>query len=91
MPKRPSSLRKKRIRLWLQGIRHCAICGIEFKDFEESTVDHIIEISRGGGNDMDNLQLAHQKCNNEKSNNQTNYNWERMALTVPLGDIWRKK
>lgn len=33
-----------------------------------ATVDHVIPLSRGGSDEMDNLKLAHWICNNKKSN-----------------------
>lgn len=31
------------------------------------SIDHIYPKSRGGSNEIDNLQLAHCKCNSQKS------------------------
>lgn len=33
-----------------------------------ATVDHVIPLSRGGSDEIDNLKLAHWICNNKKSN-----------------------
>ena len=44
----------------------CAICGKPIK-FKEMTVDHKIPLSKGGTNDLSNLQLAHLMCNRAKS------------------------
>ena len=94
MPKRPASMRKKRIRLWESKANHtCALCGVEFTSFDETTVDHIVELSKGGSNNITNLQLAHEACNNKKSN--FHYNWERMKLTgtkltFTIGELWQK-
>lgn len=43
----------------------CAICG-KFVPLDDYTVDHIIPISKGGTNDMGNLQCAHKVCNQVK-------------------------
>ncbi|OLU40452.1 HNH endonuclease [Erysipelotrichaceae bacterium NYU-BL-E8] len=54
----------------------CALCGkpvdksLKYPDPMSATIDHIIPIDRGGHPaDIDNLQLAHMKCNRDKSNN----------------------
>ena len=45
----------------------CAICGKPVK-FKKMTIDHITPLSRGGTNDIKNLQLACKRCNSMKSN-----------------------
>lgn len=47
-----------------------AICGICGKPglIENMNVDHIIPKSKGGSNRLDNLQLAHIRCNHAKGN-----------------------
>ena len=42
--------------------RICQMCGIE----EATTVDHIIPLSKGGTDNMDNLQAACKRCNYSK-------------------------
>lgn len=44
----------------------CAICGKPVK-FKKMTVDHKIPLSKGGTNDISNLQLAHLICNRAKT------------------------
>jgi 5-methylcytosine-specific restriction endonuclease McrA len=56
----------------------CFICKKEFARRGDITVDHIIARSNGGTHDIWNLQLAHQKCNIEKSNYQTPENYIRI-------------
>lgn len=61
----------KKIILATQSI--CGICGqpidksLKYPDPMSPTVDHIIPCNRGGSDDLDNLQLAHRKCNRLKS------------------------
>jgi len=52
----------------------CGICGqpvdksLKFPDPKSPCIDHIIPIAKGGNPvDLDNLQLAHLKCNRDKS------------------------
>jgi 5-methylcytosine-specific restriction endonuclease McrA len=47
----------------------CALCGHKFENLKDVTLDHIIPSSKGGGNEITNLQLAHTECNNKKGNN----------------------
>lgn len=44
----------------------CAICGKPVK-FKEMTVDHRVPLTKGGTNDLGNLQLAHLSCNRAKA------------------------
>lgn len=43
----------------------CALCG-RFMNYDEFTVDHILPISKGGTNNMDNLQATCLVCNRIK-------------------------
>lgn len=52
----------------------CGICGkpvdfnLKFPDPGSATVDHIVPVAKGGHpSDIDNLQLAHLRCNRLKS------------------------
>lgn len=51
-----------------QGYK-CALCGYPFGDniLEKPSLDHIIPRSKGGSNDLYNLQAAHMYCNSIKS------------------------
>lgn len=46
----------------------CALCGGQIINMKDATIDHIVPISRGGGDEIANLQVAHLKCNLEKGN-----------------------
>ena len=52
--------------LWENGKR-CAICGKMIESVDDLTVDHIIPISKGGKQNIENCQLAHKSCNCKKS------------------------
>ena len=45
----------------------CALCRISFNSMKEITFDHIIPMSRGGVNELENLQLVHLHCNHAKA------------------------
>ena len=45
----------------------CACCGCKLTT-KTLTVEHIIPISRGGKNDMENLTALCETCNKDKSN-----------------------
>jgi 5-methylcytosine-specific restriction endonuclease McrA len=51
-------------RIVLAGYPSCAICGLPGAD----SVDHIIPVSRGGHDGLDNLRPAHSKCNGQRGN-----------------------
>ena len=60
-----SITREQSAALW--ATNQCALCGTQMADVEKS-IDHIIPLSRGGSNDMRNLQMVHLACNQSKSN-----------------------
>ena len=71
-PARSTVFKKnKKIILATQSI--CGICGqpidksLKYPHPMSPTVDHIIPCTRGGSDELDNLQLAHRKCNRLKS------------------------
>lgn len=43
----------------------CPLCSTQL-DAQSMQVDHIIPFVYGGGNERNNLQLAHKTCNNQK-------------------------
>lgn len=68
-PAKRRPLGRKKHHLWFTHQRRtCGICGLPIATFEEATVDHKVPRSRGGSNRMDNLQLAHEVCNQKKGN-----------------------
>lgn len=46
----------------------CYYCNAEFTNWDEFGIDHIVPISKGGTNVVENLALACRKCNGLKSN-----------------------
>jgi len=45
----------------------CGLCGLSLSN-DAVEVDHIIPFCYGGGNERDNLQVTHMRCNREKRN-----------------------
>lgn len=46
----------------------CPLCNKPFINLKETSIDHIIPLSCGGGDRLDNLQVVHIKCNQLKGN-----------------------
>lgn len=46
----------------------CALCGKPIASYKECTIDHINPRANGGETTIDNCQLAHFRCNQEKGN-----------------------
>jgi 5-methylcytosine-specific restriction endonuclease McrA len=61
---------EKRMKLWDKQHGLCAICSglINWNEIHTSTFDCIIPIAKGGNTSIDNLQLAHERCNKVKGN-----------------------
>ncbi len=41
----------------------CALCNKKFNSKKDITIDHIIPMSKGGIDELSNMQLAHDYCN----------------------------
>ena len=65
-----STARKNKVKKILyERSKLCAFCHSELK-LARATLDHIVPISKGGGNSIENLQLMHNECNNIKADNE---------------------
>ena len=60
--KRHNNMRKMRQKLYDRGVTKCFVCG-KHMNFEETTLEHIIPLSKGGANREDNYSLSHDRCN----------------------------
>lgn len=45
----------------------CYLCHETFNSKSDITIDHLVPKSKGGTDSIDNLRLAHEKCNNAKN------------------------
>lgn len=43
------------------------MCGLAIASMREVTIDHIIPLSKGGSETLENMQLAHEGCNQVKA------------------------
>lgn len=48
----------------------CYVCGRVIKQQQQATLEHIVPMSLGGTDDMDNLALSHGGCNALRGNRQ---------------------
>jgi len=64
--KRRAEYQKKRQSLMLEFFRHGKTKCEKCHTTEKLTIDHIIPISKGGTNDLSNLQLLCRSCNSRK-------------------------
>lgn len=46
-----------------RGIVLCFVCGLPVSR-EDSSLEHVIELARGGDDSRGNLSISHTKCNN---------------------------
>ncbi len=63
-PKRETIPEEVRIEVWRRDDGTCVKCGCR----ERLEYDHIIPVSRGGGNTARNIELLCETCNRQKSN-----------------------
>ena len=65
---RKKSKRKRWIRNHLieKNGNICSLCTKPFTTMKDVTLDHVIPVSKGGDDEVENLQLAHFHCNQTK-------------------------
>lgn len=61
--KRQKISKRRRREIYIRDHYQCRNCGSK----ESLTIDHIFPISRGGGNEVENLQLLCASCNEAKA------------------------
>jgi HNH endonuclease len=65
----------------------CALCG-GYVPLEEASRDHIVPRASGGGNEKQNIQLTHKKCNNLKGHDVYPLDWKKkieVGINIPEG------
>jgi 5-methylcytosine-specific restriction endonuclease McrA len=82
----PSKTQRKRRKLRQQrrflfdAHPFCVYCGCELQ-WESSTVDHVVPLSKGGTHDLENLVLACEPCNTRKGSKiLAQETWEHKCL-----------
>lgn len=63
---RSSNAKRKAVLIQRDG-RDCFYCGLPMTD-EDMTVEHLVALTKGGSNHLENLALAHEKCNIKAGN-----------------------
>jgi RNA-directed DNA polymerase len=48
-------------------VGRCKWCGLEFMDNDVKEVDHIVPLTHGGGDVVENLQILHRHCHDQKT------------------------
>lgn len=66
--RRPKNSKAKRWALWEAGKRSCFWCCQPFRIFAETTLEHVIPLSRGGLDNPNNYALSHERCNRDRGN-----------------------
>jgi 5-methylcytosine-specific restriction endonuclease McrA len=76
---RPNAKAVRRFkRIWVDYYGyHCAYCTKDCS--EHPTIDHVIPLSKGGGNTLDNLVIACALCNIKKANKSVD-EFQRLVL-----------
>jgi 5-methylcytosine-specific restriction endonuclease McrA len=67
LSERKNSYASLRNRLYKNGKTNCHICG-EYVEKCDASIEHIIPLSKGGSNLLDNLSISHRKCNELRGN-----------------------
>jgi hypothetical protein len=61
--RRPKLSRRTKEFVWDMTRGRCWYCGFPVNPFRNFHIDHVVPLSRGGSNEIDNLAPACQECN----------------------------
>lgn len=64
--KRVAFSRSDKIAAWNKSEGHCWYCGTRMNPFEDFSIDHVLPVARGGGNNPENLVPCCLPCNLQK-------------------------
>lgn len=59
----PTAVGAELVARWQAGGRRCGICGAAVAADDAVALDHVRPVSRGGGDTIENLRVAHARCN----------------------------
>lgn len=74
----------------------CAYCKVDLLSLSsrDRTVDHIVHVYRGGGNEIENLQPCCRRCNSRRGSHSMEELkiWDEARATLSYGDFarWKK-
>jgi len=65
----------------------CPVWTFNNGEFDESgfQIDHIVEVSHGGSNELTNLQVLCPSCHSVKTKRCAKQNWEFNSLDIDIG------
>ena len=63
----------------------CHLCG-RYILLDDASIDHLIPLSRGGGNAIDNITIVHKWCNHEKGDKESYETSEKFKKLYDPGD-----
>lgn len=78
--------------LWIKN-PSCFVCEKPILDFTDSTLEHIIPLSRGGANSRKNLSISHRLCNELEGNLICPNDWKKRIedyFSPNDLDIWKR-
>ena len=81
MSKRRTFTKPEKWQVYAKCNAKCAICG-KYLKFSKMTIDHITPLSRGGTNEISNLQAACSTCNKSKGDMTLDEFYQKMITVV---------